>query len=68
MSATRVKQLHNDEFQILFNFEFRDVNILPTLEDDKTPFAKSCKRTSNPLELIHSYMCGPMSITSRGFS
>jgi hypothetical protein len=32
----------------------------------KTPFAKSCERASNLLELIHIDVCGPMSIKTRG--
>src|SRR5664279_6370998 len=32
----------------------------------KTPFAKSCERATSLLELIHSDVCGPMSMTTRG--
>src|SRR3954470_20285872 len=32
----------------------------------KTPFAKSCERASDLLELIHTDVCGPMSTTARG--
>ena len=32
----------------------------------KTPFAKSCERASELLELIHSDVCGPMRTTARG--
>src|SRR5664279_2357647 len=32
----------------------------------KTPFAKSCERAAGLLELVHSDVCGPMSMTARG--
>ena len=33
---------------------------------NKTPFARSCERASDLLELIHRDVCGPMSTTARG--
>ena len=32
----------------------------------KSPFAKSCERAYELLELIHNDVCGPMSTTARG--
>ena len=32
----------------------------------KKPFAKSCERAYDLLKLIHSDVCGPMSMTDRG--
>ena len=32
----------------------------------KSLFAKSCERASELLELIHSYVCGPMSTIDKG--
>jgi hypothetical protein len=32
----------------------------------KTPFAKSCERAADLLALVHSDVCGPMSMTARG--
>src|SRR4051812_6018289 len=62
-----MKKLHDDVLLTSFDLESFD-----TCEScicgkmTKTPFAKGCERASDLLRLVHSDVCGPMSMTARG--
>ena len=67
ISLKCMKKLHDDGLLTLSDFglfEARESCLLGKMT--KSPFAKSCKRASELLELIHSDVCGPMSTTARG--
>ena len=67
ISQKCMKKLHDDG--ILTSFEFESFETCESCllgKMTKTPFAKSCERASELLELIHSDVCGPMSTTARG--
>ena len=67
ISQKRMKKLHDDG--ILTSFEFESFETCESCllgKMTKTPFAKSCERASELLELIHSDVCGPMSTAARG--
>ena len=62
-----MKKLHDDVLLISFDFESSETCESCLLgKMTKTPFAKSCERASELLELIHSDVCELMSTTSRG--
>ena len=62
-----MKKLHDDGLLTSFDFEsFETCESCLLGKMTKSPFAKSCERVSELLELIHSDVCGPMSITARG--
>jgi hypothetical protein len=69
ISQKRMKKLHDDGLLTSSNFEsFETCESYLLGKMTKFPFAKSCKRLFDPLELIHNDVCGPI-ITSarRGF-
>ena len=67
ISVKRMKKLHDDGLLTLFDFEsFKTCESCLLGKMTKTPFAKSCERASDLLELIHTDVCGPMSTTARG--
>ena len=62
-----MKKLHGDGLLDLFDLEsFETCESCLLGKMTKTPFAKSCERASDLLELVHSDVCGPMSTTARG--
>ena len=62
-----MKKLHDDGFLTSFDLEsFETYESCLLGKMTKTPFARSCERASELLELIHSDICGPMSTTARG--
>src|SRR3954464_13342283 len=67
ISEKRMKKLHDDGLLNSFDFEsFETCESCLLDKMTKTPFAKSCERASDLLELIHTDVCGPMSTTARG--
>jgi hypothetical protein len=67
ISEKRMKKLHDDGLLNSFDFEsFETCESCLLGKMTKTPFAKSCERASDLLELIHTDVCGPMSTTARG--
>ena len=63
----RMKKLNDDVLLTLSDFEsFETCESFLLGKMTKSPFAKSCKRAYELLELIHSDVCGPMSTTARG--
>ena len=62
-----MKKLHDDGLLTSFDLEsFETCESCLLSKMTKTPFARSCERASDLLELIHSDVCGPMSTTARG--
>ena len=62
-----MKKLHDDGLLISFDIEsFETCEPCLLGKMTKTPFAKSCERASDLLELVHSDVCGQMSTTARG--
>ena len=62
-----MKKLHDDGLLTSFDLEsFETCESCLLGKMTKTPFAKSCERASELLGLIHSDVCGPMSMTARG--
>ena len=62
-----MKKLHDDGLLTLSDFELFEICESCLLgKMTKSPFAKSCERASELLELIHSDVCDPMSTTTRG--
>ena len=62
-----MKKLHGDgilDSSALEAFELCESCLFGKMT--KTPFTKSCERASGLLELVHSDVCGPMSMTARG--
>ena len=67
ISLKRMKKLHDDGLLTSSDFEtFETCESCLLGKMNKSPFAKSCERASELLELIHSDVCGPMSTTARG--
>ena len=67
ISWKRMKKLHDDGLLTSFDLEsFETCESCLLGKMTKTPFARSCERASDLLELIHSDVCGPMSTTARG--
>ena len=67
VSRKRIQKLHDDgllDSSGLEPFDICESFLLGKLT--KTPFAKSCERASDLLELVHGDVCGPMSTTARG--
>ena len=62
-----MKKLHADGSLDSFNFE-SDETCGPCLmgKMTKTPFFGMMERASNLLEIIHTDVCGPMSVSARG--
>ena len=67
ISLKHVKNLHDDGLLTSSDFgSFETCESCLLGKMTKSPFAKSCERASELLELIHSDVCGPMSTTARG--
>ena len=67
ISLKRMKKLHDDGLLTSSDFgSFETCESCLLGKMTKSPFAKSCERASELLELIHSDVCGPMSTTARG--
>ena len=67
ISLKRMKKLHDDGLLTLSDFgSFETCESCLLGKMTKSPFAKSCERASELLDLIHSDVCGPMSTTARG--
>src|SRR5664279_4539254 len=67
ISCKRMKKLHGDGLLDSLDFEsFDRCESCLMGKMTKTPFAKSCERAASLLELVHSDVCGPMSMTARG--
>ena len=67
MIASRAYLQHIGDISKMFKGEsFETCKSCLLSKMTKSPFAKSCERTSELLELIHSDVCGPMSTTARG--
>ena len=67
ISWKRMKKLHDDGLLTSFDLEsFETCESCLLGKMTKTPFARSCERASDLLELIRSDVCGPMSTTARG--
>jgi hypothetical protein len=67
ISLKRMKKLHGDgllESSDLESFDICESCLLGKMT--KAPFARSCERATDLLELVHSDVCGPMSATARG--
>ena len=66
-SLIHMKKLHDDGLLTSSDFEsFETCESCLLGKMTKSPFAKSCERAFELLELIHSDVCGPMSTTARG--
>ena len=62
-----MKKLHDDGLLTSFDLELFETSESCLLgKMTKTPFARSCERAFDLLELIHSDVCRPMSTTARG--
>jgi hypothetical protein len=60
-----MKKLHDDGLVSSFDLEsFETCESCLLGKMTKTPFAKSCKRLSDLLELVHSDVCDPISTIS----
>src|SRR3954462_9101935 len=67
ISEKRMKKPHDDGILNSFDFEsFETCESCLLGKMTKTPFAKSCERASDLLELIHTDVRGPISTTARG--
>ena len=67
ISVKRMKKLHKDGFLESLDYESFDV-CEPCLmrKMTKTPFSGTMERANNLLEIIHTDVCGPMSVDARG--
>jgi len=62
-----MKRLHDDGLLTSFNFESYETCEFCLLDKmTKTPFIGFPERASDLLELVHTDVCGPMSMTLRG--
>ena len=63
----RMKKLHKDGFSESLGYESFDA-CEPCLlgKMTKTPFPRIMERATNLLEIIHTDVCGPMSVDARG--
>lgn len=67
ISEKRMKKLHTDGLLKSFDFESYETCEACLLgKMTKAPFTGSPERASDLLELIHTDVCGPMSVTARG--
>ena len=67
IGVKRMKKLHKDGFLESLGYESFDA-CEPCLlgKMTKTPFSGTMERASDLLEIIHTDVCGPMSIDARG--
>ena len=67
IGVKRMKKLHKDGFLESLGYESFDA-CEPCLlgKMTKTPFPGTMERASDLLEIIHTDVCGPMSIDARG--
>ena len=67
INVKRMKKLHKDGFLESLGYESFDA-CEPCLlgKMTKTPFSGTVKRASDLLEIIHTDVCGPMSVDARG--
>ena len=62
-----MKKLHKDGFLESLGYESFDACETCLLgKMTKTPFAGTMERANNLLEIIHTNVCGPMSVEARG--
>ena len=63
----RTKKLHKDGLLVSLDYEPFDA-CEPCLmgKMTKTPFSETVERASDLLEIIHTYVCSPMSVDARG--
>ena len=66
MNKKRISKLHKDGYLDSFDYEsFETCESCLLGKMTKTPFSKKGKRASDLLGLIHTDVCGPMSIHAR---
>ena len=67
IGVKRMKKLHKDELLESLDYESFDA-CEPCLmgKMTKTPFSGTMERASDLLEIIHTDVCGPMSVDARG--
>ena len=67
IGVKRMKKLHADELLESLDYEPLDA-CKPCLmgKMTKTPFSGTMGRATNLLEIIHTDVCGPMSVEARG--
>ena len=67
IGVKRMKKLHKDGFLESLGYESFDA-CEPCLlgKLTKTPFSRTMERASDLLEIIHTDVCGPMSVDARG--
>jgi hypothetical protein len=67
IGVKRMKKLHSDEL-----LESLDYELFETCEPclmgkmSRTPFSDSMERATDLLEIVHTDVCGPMSVAARG--
>ena len=67
IGVKRMKKLHKDRLLESLDYESFDT-CEPCLmgKMTKTPFSRTMERATNLLEIIHTDVCGPMSVEARG--
>ena len=67
IGVKRLKKLHADGLLESLDYEsFKTCEPCLMGRMTKTPFSGTMERASDLLEIIHTYVCGPMSVEARG--
>ena len=67
IGVKHMKKLHEDEILESLDYESFDAcEPCLTGKMTKTPFSRTMERATDLLEIIHTDVCGPMSVEARG--